>query len=51
MPYEGPLIDVDVHHTWASADELHPYLDPRARELVAPASGTGLAIDPPIPMF
>src|SRR4051794_12036979 len=51
MAYQGPIIDVDIHHTWASPDELNPYLDPRARELVAPREGGGIAIDPSIPMY
>lgn len=51
MTYRGPIIDVDIHHTWASPDELNPYLDPRARELVAPAEGVGVSIDPVIPQY
>ena len=51
MSYQGPLIDVDIHHTWASAEELYPYLDPRARELVAPSEGVGISIDPAIPQY
>jgi predicted TIM-barrel fold metal-dependent hydrolase len=51
MPYKGPIIDVDIHHTWASPEELFPYLDPRARELVAPGDGGGIGIDPAIPMY
>lgn len=29
-----PLIDLDVHHTWTSEEELLPYLPPQWRELV-----------------
>jgi len=32
--YDGPIIDIDVHHRWTSEQELIDYLEPDWREVV-----------------
>src|SRR5262245_27239719 len=32
--YDGPIIDCDVHNSWASEQDLLPYLEPEWREYV-----------------
>lgn len=41
--YDGPIIDCDVHHTWATNEELLGYMTPRWREF---ARDTGFAVRP-----
>jgi predicted TIM-barrel fold metal-dependent hydrolase len=41
--YNGSVIDCDIHHTWATDNELDPYLSPRWREYAA-GSGRGGAV-------
>ena len=45
----GPIIDPDVHHTWASPRELFPYLPDEWREYVhAPGHGRIVPTEPAI---
>jgi predicted TIM-barrel fold metal-dependent hydrolase len=45
--YTGPFIDVDVHHTWASDNEIIEYMPAVWREYVSgPGAGHQLAIKP-----
>src|SRR5579859_1411399 len=41
--YRGPVIDVDVHHTQRSADELVAYLPPEWRDLIR---GSSISVRP-----
>ncbi|MCW3018762.1 MAG: amidohydrolase [Solirubrobacterales bacterium] len=52
MPiYDGPIIDVDVHHRWVSTAELLEFVSPQWRELIVHEGGA-LPIDAPaVPMF
>jgi predicted TIM-barrel fold metal-dependent hydrolase len=33
--YNGPIIDIDLHHRWATEQELVDYVDPQWRDVVA----------------
>jgi len=45
--YDGPVIDLDVHHTWASSAEIVDRLPQRWRDYVdGPRDGRPLAIGP-----
>ena len=46
MTYQGPIIDVDVHHNWRSPSVLLDYLPARWRELFTPPSGGILPLIP-----
>lgn len=43
--YKGPVIDCDVHHTWASEAELVAYMPESWQELIREA---GIVIRPPV---
>ena len=45
--YRGKLIDLDVHHTWTSANEIIERLPQRWRAIASTARGHGLSIDGP----
>ena len=38
--YDGPIIDIDLHHRWHDDAELLKYLTARWRELVDPSRNT-----------
>src|SRR5258708_1819463 len=39
--YQGPIVDVDVHHRWSQDHEVLPYLPERWREYAAGELGGG----------
>jgi predicted TIM-barrel fold metal-dependent hydrolase len=44
--YSGPIIDVDVHHTWPREEDVVAYLPQRWRDFIA-GHGTPLSLKPP----
>jgi len=47
MAYSGPIVDVDVHHTWKSFDDIVAYLPKRWREYWEGDGKTRAATSPP----
>jgi len=49
MRYAGPIIDVDVHQTWAAEAEVLEYLSPQWREFVVSPGGGRTLLSPAPP--
>jgi predicted TIM-barrel fold metal-dependent hydrolase len=49
--YDGPKIDCDVHHNWASESELVPFLPKKWRDFVALPGGRTLSLIQPQQYF
>lgn len=47
MPYEGLIIDTDVHHSWHSPADFWPYLDKPWRQLATGELGAAIATNSP----
>jgi len=45
--YRGKLIDLDVHHTWTTQDEIIERLPPQWRTIASTVRGSGLPIEGP----
>ena len=48
--YDGPIIDVDVHHRWHSEDDLISYLEPEWRDVVE-RPRSAVALEAPVALF
>lgn len=48
--YDGPIIDVDLHHRWASEDELFEYMAPEWQSVVD-RSHSRVHIEAPVAQF
>jgi uncharacterized protein len=46
--YDGPIIDVDIHHRPVSNDAIRGYLSPRWRDYLSSDGRTGAGIKPPM---
>jgi predicted TIM-barrel fold metal-dependent hydrolase len=45
--YQGPIVDVDIHHRWKNDQEIVSYLPKRWQEYVAGAGRQSFALAPP----
>ncbi len=48
--YEGPIIDVDVHHRWHNEDDLVAYVEPEWRHVVE-RPRSAVALEAPVALF
>ena len=45
--YAGPIVDVDIHHTWRASEEMLAYLPSEWREYAAGDGRTATPLTPP----